>query len=165
MTSDLKVTAFLLPQTVVYKLVIPFGQLVLDEDLRGDALSRFGLLLLHDFGFPNMRYQVTGGYMLRENDENIKGRGQEKFVEDTLFDTRRNVGFYKYNTATFFETTFNLMGNAEEKMRLFGRGQNDDWIFDRLVSVIITFLIPATDYIIQKRHLKDCKMRIFNMPA
>jgi hypothetical protein len=145
--SVLQVCAFLLSDhTVIYKLKIPVGIQTCCEQVLRDTLERFDDLLLTDFGFSPIRYQITGGYI------EISKEGKEKHYVDSFVGEK---DFCDYDRATFVRSSLDAMGTAD-----FSK-------FIGLDSVIVTALIPVTDtnhIIIEKRNLHCNNPKNFYLP-
>jgi hypothetical protein len=157
-SSDLKVDVIALPQRtgkdfiVVYNINIPVAT-VHDEELRRQALERAQRLLSADLAPSRMYYQLTGSYILRNTHT-----GDTKLFTGS-FCPQGNCpsiiqGFQPFNAETFVQNSFAALDNAEEKLRSW-RGLDTNFVFDRLVSVIVNVNAPVTQKhpILEKRQL------------
>ena len=124
-----------------------------DEELRRQALERAQRLLSADLAPSRMQYQLTGTYILR----NIN-TGETVSFTGSFFAKANSPaiiqGFRPYNEATFVRNSFDALENAEEQLRSW-RGQDTRFVFDRLVSVIVTVnaLVTQNHPVLEKRQL------------
>jgi hypothetical protein len=164
--TDITVDAFLFQSTLTYGIDIPFRK-IHNELLRRAVLERVKQLLINDFGFPVIYYKLTGGYILRN-----LNTGCEQFTTESLLNNFSAYGipvfeggYRKLNYSTFVQTSFDAIENDDVGFKSV-KPADKDFVFDRLISVIVTLKIPVIEHhhIVKKRKLNGSAIIQFSLP-
>ena len=118
---------------VIYNITFP-ADVVNDVVLRQSHLERTNRLIVRDFGAAAVViFQVTGSYTLVHNSGATQlWRGS--FYTHVDNNPSQIQSFRKFESGTFTQSCFELLGRAEEILRR--NGEDSDWTFESLHSVI-----------------------------
>ena len=150
---------------IVYNVQLPVG-IVHNEQLRFLNLTRLNQLLVNDFGVgTDVFYQITGSYTLVNRRTGATQNWTGSFFTNLIFNPSLIQSFRRFDSATFTQSSFELLARAEDILRR--NGDNSEWTFESLKNVVFNVQVKRrkNDAIVARRGLRfnSRVQRMFNL--
>ena len=138
---------------VIYNINLP-ASVIENVIERRQHLEQANNLILQDFeNIRNIYYQITGSYVLINPSTGAKKTWTGSFYANYINNPSIVQPFQKYDAATFVDSSFRLLDQAENI--LTANGENSEWMFESLTSIIfnVQVKVPTHHVIFQRRQL------------